>query len=437
MRRRPSWGEIRSPNRYVRGAGHIEPNLQMSFEHLRTDTSNERAHACLAVSIKPNENPRLGELLDRHESALRRLGQKQRELKRFKAECEELRLQLAEFLLPIEAKGRSLDDAIHRLFQELLTTRKRSKRTIRKIRKLYEDLQLLGTISSRAEDDEHPLVSGIQDRAEAAGGNPYSDPFFEDAAAEVCKPAPHRGRSDDKKNLRSLFLKLAGALHPDKVQDDQEKRRRTELMKELNRAYQDGDAARILQIELSLNIGALCNIGEGPESESDRRCRVLQTQYELLAEQYDEALGDLREARSGMLGVAVIEVRRNRRAHLANPLSTIIDPMEDSIEFLQNVHDHVEGFAKSEMTLDDFLDGPLLADDDELDDDCNCPACLTRRQEECGCPECVVMEEDAFLVMLDMMGLAAPIAPKRSSSKKSKEARKSQKAARKKNRKKR
>ncbi len=396
---------------------------------------------------KLKEDPRLAELLELHTSVLKRLGQKQRELGRFNDECDELRMQLVEFLLPIEAKGRSLDEAIHLLFENILA-RKRSKRAKGEIKSLYWQLQLVGTISPRLPDQALPGSSSSPSNPfPPAEAIPPAEPFFEEnaPAPETLRSEPHRGRGDDKKNLRSLFLKLAAALHPDKVQDDQEKKRRTQLMKELNRAYQDGDVARIIEIESRLDIGSLAGEDHDPEDVIERRCRVLRTQYELLGKQYNEVLDDLLEARRSMLGEAVIEVRRNKRARLANPLCTIIDPMQESIDYLQKVHDHVEGFSTGKTNLEDFLESPILYkgedfdDDNEYDENCNCPECVAMREDECDCDYCREEQQAADRAVLSLLGFGPEQAPepKIRPSKKVKNTRKRQKAARKKNRKKR
>ncbi len=394
---------------------------------------------------KPKEDPRLAELLELHASVLKRLGQKQRELGRFNDECEELRMQLVEFLLPIEAKGTSLDEAIHILFENILS-RKRSRRANGEIKSLYWQLQLVGTISPRLPDQDLP-GSSPSNPFPPAGAIPPAEPFFEekDRAPEPPRSEPHRGRGDDKKNLRSLFLKLAAALHPDKVQDDQEKKRRTQLMKELNRAYQDGDVAKIIEIESRLDIGSLASEDHNPEGIIERQCRVLRTQYELLGKQYNEVLDDLLEARRSMLGEAVIEVRRNKRARLANPLCTIIDPMQESIDYLQKVHDHVEEFSTGKTNLEGFLEGPILyngedsGDVDEYDEDCDCPECVAMRENECDCDYCREEQQAADRAVLSLLGFGPEQAPgpKIRPSKKVKNTRKRQKAARKKNRKKR
>ena len=399
--------------------------MQKTFDDMTTDSDSEENTARGAALAKPSQDPRLAQLLEQHEAVLKRLGQKQRELERFNEESESVRLHLVEFLLPIETKGRSLDDNVHRLFGKILNTRKRSQRAIREIRELYWELQILGTISQRDSLDDSPFPVGMKTPFETFDPRSVNEPVFDETPPNIEEYTPdaHHGRADDKKDLRSLFLKLAAALHPDKVQDHQEKHRRTQLMKELNRAYQAGDLAKILEIEASLDIGSLESVGDNPEDEIDRRCRVLASQLELLTRQYHQILDDLLCARRSMLGEAVIEVRRNRRARASDPYQTIVEPMEESIEFLQDIHDHVESFAAGKTTLEEFLEGPIGDGDDD---------------EECDCPNCIAMREAEFLDMVAMMGLGdfQTAQPKARSKPKAKKARQKQKAARKKNRKK-
>src|SRR5690606_36574923 len=49
--------------------------------------------------------------------------------------------------------------------------------------------------------------------------------------------------------LRALFRKLAVALHPDKVQDAKERETLTSVLKEVTRAYESGDVARLVEID--------------------------------------------------------------------------------------------------------------------------------------------------------------------------------------------
>lgn len=401
--------------------------MQMSFDETGAVNSGARGVGL----TKPNEDPRLTQLLALHESVLKRLGQKQRELSRFNEEAEGVRLHLVEFLLPIEEEGRRLDEEIHKVFETLLA-KKKYQRVRAGIEALYRELQILGTISERFDSESEPELMGAPQPNEA---NPYSDDrIFEDdePARQQESATRHRGGSDDRKDMRALFLKLAEALHPDKVQDDEEKARRTELMKDLNRAYQDGDVAKILEIEAALSISGGTDTAL-KEDDIERRCRVLENQYCLLQKQYRELLDELLEVRRSMLGEAVIEARRNRRARAADPYRTIIEPMEQSIAFLQGVHDHVASFAAGEISVDEFLDGPLMGDESQ----CDCPDCVAEREEPfCDCPQCTREREDEVLAMLQsLMAAETAQASARQKTQKAKKARKQQKASRKKNRK--
>lgn len=387
---------------------------------------------------KPREDPRLTALLEQHGAILKRLNLKRRELERFNEESEGVRAQLAEYFAPIAEQTQSLDDEIHALFEKILKSPKRSKRRAREIEELYLDLQALGTISPRSEPDDADAQNPF---AEDPGGyeGESEAPPTEAAPAESARD-PHRGRGGDKRNFRALFLKLAAELHPDKVQDNHEKERRTELMKELNRAYRDGDIARILEIESTLSIASSEGSGLSSEDESERRCRVLESQNELLATQYKELLDDLLEARRSMVGEAVIEVRRNRRKRAANPYRTLIEPMEEFLEFLGGVRDHVESFVQNKISLEEFLDGPEMGDEigDEIDGLVSIDGLISAAENDCDCPECTAMRELALLHLVEMTeGMMNPPAQRRPGRAKAgaKPTRQRQKAARKKNKK--
>lgn len=69
------------------------------------------------------------------------------------------------------------------------------------------------------------------------------------AAAEAQR-ADERQRAD--KALQDLYRTLALALHPDREQDQAERARKTELMREVNVAYEAKDLLRLLELQLEL-----------------------------------------------------------------------------------------------------------------------------------------------------------------------------------------
>ncbi|MCL2635954.1 MAG: molecular chaperone DnaJ [Betaproteobacteria bacterium] len=53
-------------------------------------------------------------------------------------------------------------------------------------------------------------------------------------------------------SIREVYRKLVGALHPDRETDPEEKRRKTELMQQVNEAYAKGNLLELLELQLRL-----------------------------------------------------------------------------------------------------------------------------------------------------------------------------------------
>ena len=69
-------------------------------------------------------------------------------------------------------------------------------------------------------------------------------------------------------NLRKLYREVAKRIHPDLATDESERKRRHELMTEANRAYEEGDAARLEAILRDWESSPESVKGEGPEPNS-------------------------------------------------------------------------------------------------------------------------------------------------------------------------
>ncbi|HXK17794.1 MAG TPA: J domain-containing protein, partial [Polyangiaceae bacterium] len=75
-----------------------------------------------------------------------------------------------------------------------------------------------------------------------------------------------------QRSLRDIFRNLARAVHPDRAGHDGERARRTEVMKEVTRAYEEGDLARLIEIESTWH-GQQAPTEAG---DSEARCRELE-----------------------------------------------------------------------------------------------------------------------------------------------------------------
>lgn len=123
------------------------------------------------------------------------------------------------------------------------------KSEIRMFEQLYEEI--LGVRIVELEDLEWQLngLLGVDDVADETDYCPCDESFarFEhrtdllDDDAEFVQDSP-------QKSLKSLYREVAKAIHPDLASDEEERRRRQELMATANRAYEAGERAVLEEI---------------------------------------------------------------------------------------------------------------------------------------------------------------------------------------------
>lgn len=168
-----------------------------------------------------------------------------------------------------------LDRDIHALFEEIFTTRKFGKQTIKNIEAVYLNLQLTGVISHKQFKEELDELfnnseseSDLEDEAAESGHQHWQ--------AQQSVESLSVARTESKRKIRETFLRLAEIFHPDKVKDSETQRYHTEIMKSINKAYQEGDLAKLLEIELLQQAGKV--IDYNSEDDLTRKCRTLEQQ---------------------------------------------------------------------------------------------------------------------------------------------------------------
>ncbi|HEX2869599.1 MAG TPA: hypothetical protein VHP33_00050, partial [Polyangiaceae bacterium] len=106
------------------------------------------------------------------------------------------------------------------------------------------------------------------------------------------QPAPER------RPLREIFRTLARALHPDQARTDVERSRRTEVMKEITRAYEQGDLARLLTLESEWQATqAPVPAGAAGNVDSLARCQELERTNRELLKQVRQLTAELKDAK--------------------------------------------------------------------------------------------------------------------------------------------
>jgi len=215
-------------------------------------------------------------------------------------------------MAPLIERQRALVSELSALFDELCAAGRLSARAHKQVSKLRRTLEAQG------------LLSPIGERCDEAREPPREGPFKPEVASAT---QPARGR----RSLRETFRNLARAVHPDRARHDEERVRRTELMKEVTRAYDDGDLARLLELESAWQSQqVLAEVGD-----SEQRCRELERVNRELLDQVRAVTRELRDikrdARDDSLGLSPNE--------LAAQAGRELDELAGACELLRRFRD--------------------------------------------------------------------------------------------------
>lgn len=198
-----------------------------------------------------------------------------------------------------------------------------------------------------------------QDHADYARGSGERD------VASAAKP---QAASDGL--LRTIFRRLAVALHPDKVQKASDKEERTRIMKDVTRAYETSDIARLLELEQKWLADAPSSVGAEVAAELEASLaasnRELRRQMRFLTE-------ELKALKRSVPGMAKARNMRGTAAHLTEG-DVLIDEMTRAATVLTQIRDFAVNFQQGRIPLAAFLRGPAIDPDllpdpnDTLDD---------------------------------------------------------------------
>lgn len=254
---------------------------------------------------------------------------------------------------PLMLKFDQMRAEVAALFEELLAPGRLAARTRKKVLQVRDSLIAQGLIP------EGPLEAG--DKGEGEDDDPpfeddfdfESPPFANDSGSEPrVAAAPQHGQAPGRDSLRTLFRRLVLALHPDRARHDLDRARRTEAMKEATRAYEDGDLARLLELEKSWEKGASV---AGAADDTGQRCAELEQMIRELNRQSRELSRDLREVQ-----------QRASAEMLDVPPEQVVAMAENELNDLTAIRDFVKKFRDGRITLAEFMQGPELGDEDAV-----------------------------------------------------------------------
>lgn len=281
----------------------------------------------------------LSALRQEHERLLGKVAARKKKLHALFEELRDVGSQIASQLEPLHIEYHALDQAIHAAFAELLQPGRQSRRHYNQIIGVYQMLQNDGMITPSAADTPEAEEEPFEPPASAGGFT-------------ARRPSDH----GPVESLRDLYRRLAGAIHPDKVQDEDEKARRTEAMKEVTRAYGDGDLARLLEIERNWRTSD--DVPARTDAQGiEERCAGLEQINRELRAQLAALDGELRQIRRSPRGRMASDLKRSRQ-HGGDSLADLTEEARGDLARLREIRDFVYAFRDGQISLARFLAGP-------------------------------------------------------------------------------
>jgi hypothetical protein len=296
---------------------------------------------------------RLESLEHEHERLLREIEKKRATREVVEREARDAASEIAGKLTPLRDAYLAMLRELRGIFNDLLGDGSHlSKRDKARVRRLYGRLLPDLDQTLDAERDEPDAADFGQGHA---GGGRAGDDDGE-AGYSATKPS-----EKDAGLLRSLFKKLAVALHPDKVQDVKERETLTAVMKEVTRAYESRDVARLVEIERAWLARA-----PAPDRELDiaRRITELLGANKELRRQLRALTAELKELKQSV-PVSSTPRRRGKPNALRAEVDELIEQAQREIDELRLLRDFAQRFADGHMSITEFLLGPELSDDDD------------------------------------------------------------------------
>lgn len=254
----------------------------------------------------------------------------------------------------------ALDKQAHVLFGQLLTRGGDPPVVRRTVRSVYDTLVSIGAL--------YPAIfhrlNVDEDEDELQAPPPVGKPSDEDTVPPWAGGGVSADRGQNRPGattLRALYLRIVNLLHPDKVQDEAQKRDRTQRMQALTQAYQAGDLARLLALEedwlLASQADAAATV-DRTEGEVEARCRQLEAMNQALRGQMNQLLRDLRVLRRSPLALFWADRKHAARGQKVDPIEYWLCALRSVRDDLFELQRFVTAFGNGEISLREFAAGP-------------------------------------------------------------------------------
>ena len=289
---------------------------------------------------------RLRTLLKERARLLRDIQKKKLQLDQAAEKTRQSAQAMLEKIAPLLARHDALCQELRELFDNLLAPGRLSVKAHKKVARVRRELEEDGLLS-KPDDGLHEGASKPFEHDDDPFGPDPKHPHHQHAPPEVASAAP-RGQSAGHESLRTLFKRLALMVHPDRAAHEADRDRYTEAMKQVTQAYEDGDLARLLELEKQWQHGATLHV-----SDDEAQWRDLERIVRELRAQATRLGRELRETKDLMM--------------MVGPIDFLIAAIELDLNNLETMCDFVKSFRDGKITLTEFVRGPEMKIDNEID----------------------------------------------------------------------
>jgi hypothetical protein len=284
------------------------------------------------------------ELLKERARLLREVQKKQSQVAQVKERAAKLADEAVARMAPVVERQARLAARLDGLFRELLSEGRlvpRARREVLRLRRLFELEGLLEP--TPGVDDEDDTLPADEEPREAWEAPPRHASRRQPAGRGRPEVAGAAQVGQERRSLRDIFRNLARAVHPDQARQEDERQRRTEVMKQVTRAYEDGDLARLVELESTWQSEQALREGGDPEL----RCRELLRLNRELLNQLREVTRQLRDAKYELNAAA---------ESFAPP--ELVDLAMSELDDVEAICELLVRFRDGKISVQDLVHGP-------------------------------------------------------------------------------
>jgi hypothetical protein len=254
---------------------------------------------------------------------------------------------------PLIARHDALVAELTQLFDELLSGGRlaaRARHAVHDVRQALEEQGILppDLDGYDPEEEEREIEELIRQEEEAEQHEDFEMPFPDVEPSSGPREVPSaRKPGGESRTLRDIFRALVRAVHPDHAREESERVRRTEVMKEVTRAFEQGDLARLIELERAWKSERVL-AGEG---DAEQRCRELERINAELAAQAKQLTNALRNAKRELKGTS-------------GGLDELFADASSELDGIAKICEFVKRFRDGQISLTEFRRGPSGGNDD-------------------------------------------------------------------------